>query len=171
MGGPRVSAPKPIGSDPVSASVLAHQPESLAAFNRVYGTLWSRGVLDQATKEVARIRNARVVGCRLCQSLRFAGAKREGLTEDGIAQIRDGFEASDLAPAHKAALRFADVFLGAPGPPPEALRRELAEHFTPAQIVELAAGLALFFGFSKIAVALGGIPDSLPVMEVPTPSV
>jgi hypothetical protein len=36
--------------------------------------------------------------------------------------------------------------------------------------VELTAGLALFFGFSKIAIALGGIPDGLPVMEVPTPS-
>jgi AhpD family alkylhydroperoxidase len=166
---PRVSNPKPIGPDPVSASPLAHQPASLAAFNRLYGTLWSRGVVDQATKEVARIRNARVIDCRLCRSLRFAGARAAGLTEERVDLITDGYEASDLSPAHKAVLRLTDHFLRAPGPPPEPLRAELARHFTPAQIVELVAGLALFFGFSKIAVSLGGLPENIPVMEVPTP--
>ena len=42
-------------------------------------------------------------------------------------------------------------------------------HFTPAEIVELTAGLALFMGFSKIALALGGVPDNLPVNVQPTP--
>ena len=41
--------------------------------------------------------------------------------------------------------------------------------FTPAEIVELSAGLALFMGFSKIALALGGVPDELPVHVQPTP--
>jgi hypothetical protein len=35
--------------------------------------------------------------------------------------------------------------------------------------VELAAGVALFMGFSKIAIALGQAPDSMPVTELPTP--
>lgn len=61
----RVSTPKPIGNDAASSSFLAHQPELLAAFNRLYGVLWSRGVVDPATKEVARIRNARVLDCGL----------------------------------------------------------------------------------------------------------
>jgi alkylhydroperoxidase family enzyme len=167
---PRVSNPRPIGPDPVSASPLAHQPASLAAFNRLYGTLWSRGVVDQASKEVARIRNARVIDCRLCRSLRFAGARAEGLSEDRVELIRDDFETSDLAPRYKAVLRLTDHFLRGSGPPPAALREELARHFSPEQVVELVAGLALFYGFSKIAVSLGGLPESLPVMEVPTPS-
>ena len=33
----------------------------------------------------------------------------------------------------------------------------------------LTAGVALFHGFSKIAIAIGGLPNSLPVSEVPTP--
>ena len=44
-------------------SLFDHQPELFASFNRFYGTLWSEGVVDQATKEVGRIRNARVVDC------------------------------------------------------------------------------------------------------------
>ena len=44
-------------------SLFDWQPELYAAFNDFYGALWSDGVLDQPTKEVGRIRNARVVDC------------------------------------------------------------------------------------------------------------
>ena len=47
------------------ASLFDHQPELFAAFNRLYGALWSVGEVDQPTKEVARIRNARVVDCAI----------------------------------------------------------------------------------------------------------
>jgi hypothetical protein len=32
-------------------------------FLQAYGTLWSHGVVDGASKEVARMRNARVTDC------------------------------------------------------------------------------------------------------------
>ena len=59
----RIEPPPNPGDDLVSASPLGHQPETLAAFTRLYATLWSRGVLDHATKELARLRNARVTDC------------------------------------------------------------------------------------------------------------
>jgi alkylhydroperoxidase family enzyme len=59
----RIALPKPLGADPIQASALAHQPEALAAFMRLYGTLWSRGVLSHSAKEMARIRSARTVDC------------------------------------------------------------------------------------------------------------
>ncbi len=59
----RIEPPPNAGDDPVSGSALGHQPETLAAFTRLYATLWSRGVLDHPTKELARIRNARVTDC------------------------------------------------------------------------------------------------------------
>ena len=45
------------------ASLFDHDPDLFAAFNRFYGSLWSGGALDEATKEVGRIRNARTVDC------------------------------------------------------------------------------------------------------------
>jgi hypothetical protein len=60
---PRVAPPVARGKDPISASVLGHQPEALLAFMKLYGRLWSHGILDQSTKEMARIRNARTVDC------------------------------------------------------------------------------------------------------------
>jgi len=61
--GMRVALPEPLGTDAISSSALAHQPEALAAFMKLYGTLWSRGLLDHSTKEMARIRSARTVDC------------------------------------------------------------------------------------------------------------
>ena len=69
----------------------------------------------------------------------------------------------------KAVLRFTDAFLRDPGGDHAALREELAKHFRADEIVELAAGVALFMGFSKIAVALGQAPKNMPVMVMPTP--
>ncbi len=61
--GMRIAPPKPLGSDPIQASALAHQPAALAAFMKLYGTLWSRGLLDHGAREMARIRSARTVDC------------------------------------------------------------------------------------------------------------
>ena len=156
-------------ADAVKRSVLAHQPELLQAFLRLYGTLWSHGVVDQPTKEVARLRNARVTGCRYCRSVRFAGAREAGPSEDLVAQIGDGFEESRLSDRHKAVIRYADVFLTDPSRLTDELRAEMLRHFTSAEIVELTAGLALFMGFSKIAIVLGQEPDDMPITIIPTP--
>jgi alkylhydroperoxidase family enzyme len=169
MSAARVRPPQQRGSDPISGSALGHQPETLRAFLKLYGTLWSHGVLDQATKELARIRNARTVNCAICKSIRFDGALEAGLTEALVDQIRDDFETSGLSPRQKAVLRYTDTFLSSEPEPAAAQRRELLAFFTPAELVELTAGLALFMGFSKIAVALGGMPESLPVNVQPTP--
>jgi len=165
----RVKAPATRSRDPIQASPLALQPELLQAFLRLYGTLWSHGELDQAIKELARIRNARSIDCPICKAIRFKGARDEGLTEDVVDRIRDGYQASDLGDRQKVVLRYVDAFLASPGEIGEDLRRELLAHFTPAQLVELTAAVALFMGFSKIAVALGGLPDEIPVHEQPTP--
>ena len=42
-------------------------------------------------------------------------------------------------------------------------------HFTSAEIVKLTAAISIFMGFSKIALAIGGVPEDLPVSVQPTP--
>jgi hypothetical protein len=55
----RIRAPKG------SVNFFDHQPELFGAFNALYGALWTQGSVDQPTKEVARLRNARLVDCGL----------------------------------------------------------------------------------------------------------
>jgi len=101
--------------------------------------------------------------------VRFSVARDEGLTEERVSLVVDGFEDSDLSPREKIVVRYTDTFLREPGALTDSLRAELLEHFDAGEIVELTAGIALFMGFSKIAVTLGQAPEDMPTMVVPTP--
>ena len=59
---PRVSSAI-AGQPPHFGSVMAQQPLLLQRFGELYGTFWSKGVVDHRTKEVTRMRNARVTDC------------------------------------------------------------------------------------------------------------
>ncbi len=101
--------------------------------------------------------------------MRFAGAANEGLNEQRVALIQDGFEQSDLPERDKLILAYTDLFLNNPSGIHDNIKARMRENFSDEQIVELTAGLALFMGFSKIAISLGGMPAELPTMEMPTP--
>lgn len=53
------------GKSASSRSIMAHSPKVRAAFDQMYGTLWSRGAVDADVKELVRLRNARVTDCGL----------------------------------------------------------------------------------------------------------
>ncbi|MDW3220280.1 MAG: hypothetical protein R8F63_16850 [Acidimicrobiales bacterium] len=46
-----------------SMNFFDHDAELNGRFDRFYAELWQRGALDQATKEVGRLRNARITDC------------------------------------------------------------------------------------------------------------
>ena len=67
-------------------------------------------------------------------------------------------------------IRYVDTFLTDPHGLTDEQRQSLLEHFEAEQLVELTAAVALFMGFSKIAIALGPPPD-MPTLVVPTPGI
>lgn len=157
--------------DPPPGGVMPfdHQPALWDAFNRYYGTLWSEGVVDQPTKEVGRLRNARVTGCGICKNLRFDGARDAGLSEEHVDRIDDGYEGSDLPERWKLAIRLADALIS-DARIPDDLRAALLDELTPEQVVELTATITTAIAFSKAAVAFGAPPE-MPLVVVPTPAV
>ncbi len=68
-----------------------------------------------------------------------------------------------------AALGLTDAIIGYPQSLSEAARRTLKTHFSDAEIVELALGVGLFLGMSKVLINLGLEPDDMPVTVVSTP--
>ena len=146
-----------------------HHPASWAAFNAFYGTLWSEGVVDDPTKEVGRLRNARVTGCGICKNLRFATAREQGLDEDSVDLIDDGYAQSALPHRWKLAAALADALIADARVDGE-LRAALLAEFTDAEIVELTATIATAIAFSKASVAFGA-PEDMPLVVVPTPQV
>jgi hypothetical protein len=48
---------------PIRGDVLGLQPEASTRFWALYEDLWARGAVDHGSKEVARLRNARITDC------------------------------------------------------------------------------------------------------------
>lgn len=168
---PRVSSA--IAGEPAHfGSVLAHQPEISASFFALYGRFWGSDVLAARIKEVARMRNARVTECGFCRNVRFDKAVAQGLGEEVVDDITDGYEASaKLTPAEKAALKFTDALIH----DPELLNRDakaaLQRHLTPAQIAELGLGVTLFLALAKALITMGLEPEGMDRTVLPTPAV
>ena len=146
-----------------------HHPQLWEAFNAYYGTLWSDGVVDDPTKEVGRLRNARVTGCGICKNLRFATAREQGLEEVHVELIVDGYADSELPHRWKLAARLADALI-ADARVDDQLRADLLHEFSDAEIVELTATIATAIAFSKASVAFGA-PEDMPLVVVPTPQI
>jgi alkylhydroperoxidase family enzyme len=158
-----------VNNPPGGLTPFDHQPALWNAFNAYYGTLWSAGVVDDPTKEVGRLRNARVTGCGICKNLRFATAREQGLDEEHVALVDDGYADTALPTRWKLAIRLADALI-ADARVDAALRADLLAEFSDAQIVELTATIATAIAFSKASVAFGA-PDEMPLVVVPTPTV
>ena len=48
---------------PTLSTVLAHAPEVMGSFSRLYAYFWQRGAVPATIKEMTRIRNARITDC------------------------------------------------------------------------------------------------------------
>lgn len=168
---PRVSSALP-GEPAHFGSVLAHQPDIAQSFFALYGRFWGSDVLAARVKEVARMRNARVTECGFCRNVRFDKAVAQGLGEEVVDDITDGYETSDkLSDTEKAVLKFTDALIYDPelltGDAKAALRR----HLTPAQIAELGLGVSLFLALAKALITMGLEPEEMDRTVLPTPAV
>jgi alkylhydroperoxidase family enzyme len=86
-------------------------------------------------------------------SARSAVALQQGVNEDMLGAV-DHYEDSDLSPAQRAALSLADAYLTDPRAMSESVKRDVAAHLTPDQVVELVLKL-MGFSSDKVMVALG----------------
>jgi alkylhydroperoxidase family enzyme len=74
-----------------------------------------------------------------------------------------------LPEAEVAALLLTDAIIGLPRPLPPETRDLLQRHYSDAEIVELALGIGLFMGMSKLLITLGLEPEAMETTVLPTP--
>jgi alkylhydroperoxidase family enzyme len=68
-----------------------------------------------------------------------------------------------------AALQLTDDIIGLPGRLTNEQKARLAENFAEAEIAELALGVGLFMGMSKVLITLGLEPEQMDTTVLPTP--
>ena len=168
---PRVSSAVS-GEPPHFGSVLAHQPAIAESFFALYGRFWGSDVLAARIKEVARMRNARVTECGFCRNVRFDKAVAQGLGEEVVDDITDGYETSArLTDTEKAVLKFTDALIHDPELLNCDAKTALQRHLTPAQIAELGLGVTLFLALAKALITMGLEPEVMDRTVLPTPAV
>ena len=152
---PRAGTPGTNTGNLIRDSSFGLVPETLDPIVQLNDSVWRRNSVRSAFLEMLRLRNARTVNCVFCRNVRYDVARQDGLTEEKVARIEDDFD--------------TDVYLRSPGSIDPQLVVRLQTHFSAEQICHMAISIAAFNATSKCAVSLGGMPESMPVTEIPLP--
>jgi len=155
VGEPRLEAVP--GVPGTFSGVMAWRQDLTDKFFELYAMVWTGGVLDVRIKDLARMKIARTVGCRICQNTRFKVA--EGATVEHDYDEIDNIETSSYTDREKAALRYVQAFAANAALVTDEIVEDLRRYYSPAEIVELTILTALAGGFGSINVALNIAPD------------
>jgi AhpD family alkylhydroperoxidase len=143
------------------AAILGHRPEVAAALGSLKAALGSSGTLPPRLVELVRLRIAFHNQCRSCMSVRYQSAVDDGLTEDVVCSLERPAEASDLTPAERSALNYADLFATNHLMIDDAVYDDLRRHFTEDQLVELGMHCAIDLGIGRLS-ATWDVTEDLP---------
>ncbi len=120
---------------------MAHKPDVLAAFPKLYGAVMGRGSLDRRLKEMVYLAVSMVNECSYCTAAHLKGAPKAGLSERDLEDLRSetnqNFSVTEQTALHYAremTRSCADEF---------GTRAHLREHFTEEQLVELTLVIAM----------------------------
>ena len=140
--------------DDVPVTLVAPVDASTDGLLNAYQAAVVRGsALDPVTTELVRLRCARTHHCRICQTLRLAGARAAGVDETMTAKV-DFYERSDLPERAKVALRVTDAFITWPDHLSEAVVAQARALFGTAELASLCLDITKW-STQKIHVALG----------------
>ncbi len=96
-------------------------------------------------------------------------ARSEGLEEEQVELIADGYAGSTLSARDKATLTLTDAIIGDPRSLSEAQRSQIRGEMSDAEVVEVALGVGLFMALSKVLITLGLEPETMGTTVVATP--
>lgn len=133
-----------------ASGIMAHAPHMAKANMAYLGTATQGQTLSPRLLELVRLRLAFHNQCRSCMAMRFQAAVDDGLTEDLVCSLEKPSEAPDLTEREKAALEYADIFAINHFAITDDTFRKLREHYTEAELVELAMFVAYYFGMGRL---------------------
>lgn len=130
---------------PESSAIRAHVPKAFWFFANGWKDLFREGIVDHEIKELCRVYVSRSVKCEYCGNQRSEKGRQLGLTEGKYDDLLN-FESSEkYDDRQKAALSYAEAIAWHLDADDEFWDR-LYQHFTEAELVELACFIGLTLG-------------------------
>jgi uncharacterized peroxidase-related enzyme len=120
---------------------MAHKPDVLAVFPKLYGSIMGPGTLDRRLKEMIYLAVSTVNECPYCATAHLKGAHKAGLSEHDIQDIENETN-RNFTPAEQTALHYAREMTRACADE-FGTRENLSEYFSEDQLVELTLVIAL----------------------------
>jgi uncharacterized peroxidase-related enzyme len=137
-----------------SPRTYARNPAAFKALTAFRAALGRDSTLGPVLRELVRLKVAGLNACRYWLSVRYAGARHAGLTEDKVAAINDETSAL-LSPRERAAVRFAEKLAVDHHKVDDELWSELRRHFSESELIELAMHTTLYIGLGRFNEVIG----------------
>jgi AhpD family alkylhydroperoxidase len=147
-------------------NVLAHKPEIMKGYAKLWNSAFYDGEVDHKLKELVRISIVNTFACGYCSTVRSNVARKMGLTEEKIRDL-DHFETSPLfTQKERAAIKYGKIFATDINvAKDDKVYSDFRQYFSDSEAVELESLIALTEGFGKLVSTWGLIPASC---DVPT---
>ena len=152
--------------------IMAHRAPLADALNAFQVALRSERLLPDRLHELVRLRVAFWNQCRGCMAGRYQEAIDDGLTEELVCSLERPQESDDLTPAERAAIAYADLMATDHLSIDDDTFAGLREHFTEAEILEIAVNLAYLVGVGRFTASMSmleGLPERFQTGDRATP--
>lgn len=120
---------------------MAHKPEAMTAFAKMYGAIMGQGSLDRRLKEMVYLAISVVNECKYCTEAHLKFARKAGLSERDIEDIESETN-QNFSPAEQTALHYAREMTRACADE-FGTREHLKQYFNDEQLVELTLVVSL----------------------------
>jgi AhpD family alkylhydroperoxidase len=111
------------------------RPEILRAFGGLGDGLYPGGLLERRLKELVIIASSHARECQFCTAFHVDLVQVEGIVDGPLAAVADP---SGLTPRERLAIQYTQAAVRDSNAVPESLYRELHEHFSDPELVELS---------------------------------
>jgi AhpD family alkylhydroperoxidase len=118
--------------------------------------------IDRGLAELLRLRVSQLNNCTYCLNLHYQAAREAGITRAKIDTLTAWWETELHSEAEQAALRYAEALTRAADTDRDSAFKRfhdaLAEHFSPAQILEIVGVVVNMNVWTRIKLAEGAMP-------------
>lgn len=146
-------------SQTLPLQVIARAPAAMRAMDEGYKAMFRRSLLDDRLRELLRVSSALLNGCGPCSQSR----KEDSVSEEDVQCLADP-DAASYSRRERLALKFLTLLSTDHHAITPTVYLELAEEFTPAEIVELGWTCAQTMGGHRFMYTLDLLGTSAPVI-------
>lgn len=124
--------------------------------------------LEPSLLELVKLRASQVNGCAYCIDMHSKDARAAGESEQRLYALNAWRETPFYSERERAALAWTDaVTLVADGHVPDDVYKQVGEHFTDAELVNLTLAVIAINGWNRLAIGFRTVPGTYQPVKKP----